>query len=276
MSGSDLKIGIGPTKDLSLRVSVATLARVVFPNPADGVAMLAFEHKATLISLEEEMVLVKAQPFGGAIRILDLEHFSSQVGSFNFDSERSRDEQDFRVFIRPAAWQQVLEYCLQHLQADDQQNLESDISRELEEEFEDSLGIQLKADQYVVEPLRVITENRPTLTANVYAADQPTVRVYRIFHIEILDPALCRMMIANSEMYPSRVMQRLALEDAHKSGKGRANAILALREEQLRAAYLAIPPDRRGLPLPFGDTLLEGNVAAVLESVALPKYSHPL
>ena len=63
------RIGIGPTTELSLRVSVASLARVIFPSPEDGTPMLALEHRATLLPGEEQVV-VKAQPFGGAVRIL--------------------------------------------------------------------------------------------------------------------------------------------------------------------------------------------------------------
>ncbi len=48
---NDPIIGVGPTAELSLRVSVSTLSRVVFPHPADGVPMLALEHKATLVFL---------------------------------------------------------------------------------------------------------------------------------------------------------------------------------------------------------------------------------
>jgi hypothetical protein len=267
-------IGIGPTKDLSLRLSVATLARVVFPDPENGIPMLALEHKASLISGQQEQVLVRAQPFGGAVRILDLEPLSSQAGIFNFDSQRSRDEQDFRIFIRPNAWQQVQRYCFQNLGQTENQNLESDITRELEEEFEDTLGIELEPAQYTVEPLRIITENQPTPTANVHAADHPTVRIYRVFQVRVHDPDLCRRMVVNSEMHSQRVLQGMALEDLHKSGAGRANAILAVPEEKIRSAYLSIAPEGRGLPLSFGDTLLEGNVAAVLEGVPVPKYSH--
>ena len=61
--------GIGATPDLSLRVSVATLVRVIFENPANGEWMLALERKATLQNTEVE---VKSHPFGGAIRILDV------------------------------------------------------------------------------------------------------------------------------------------------------------------------------------------------------------
>jgi hypothetical protein len=57
------------------------------------------ERKATL---REDKVEVKSQPFGGAIRILDLDTIHDMIGDFHFDSERSRTEQDFRLFIRPS------------------------------------------------------------------------------------------------------------------------------------------------------------------------------
>src|SRR6266496_4462703 len=107
--------GIGATSELSLRVSAATLARVLFENPRDGDLMLALERKATLYEAKNERVVeVKSQPFGGAIRILDLNMMRDLIGDFHFDSKRSRSEQDFRIFIRPSDWEVVRQFCLQH------------------------------------------------------------------------------------------------------------------------------------------------------------------
>lgn len=269
----DQSIGIGPTNELSLRVSVATLARVVFPRPGDGVQMLALEHKASGGSGDrQDQVSVKAQPFGGAVRILDIDHFLSHIGSFHFDSDRSRSEQDFRLYIQPTAWPKVQEYCLEHLEWGENSALETDPSREVEEEFEDTLGMQLRPTQYSVEPLKTIVENFPRNTTNVHAAGYPTVRVYKIFQVFIHDPSLFPLMITNSQMHPSQVLQHLAIKNMQETGKARANAILALPEEQVRTAYLSVPPEKRGWPLPFANTILEGNVAAVLEGIPVTKY----
>jgi hypothetical protein len=270
---NDQIIGVGPTTVLSLRVSVATLSRVVFPSPGDGIAMLALEHKATLVSGQgESQIDVKAQPFGGAIRILKIKNLLKLIGTLNFDSERSRSEQDFRVYIRPSDWDVVRDFCLRNLGLEDDLDLESDPSRELVEEFEDTLGIQLQPHQYSARPTRIIVEKEPSPTTNIHASSRPTVRVYQIYHVEFHDTALSRMMLSNSETHPGQVIQRQALEDARKGGKGRANAIFVAPLEQISAAYLAIPPELRGTPLSFGNTLLEGNVAAVLEDVFVPKY----
>ena len=103
MTPNPYEVGIGATAELSLRVSVATLVRVLFKSPNDDELMFALERKATLRRTEDgEAVRVKSQPFGGAIRILDLSVVQDLVGDFHFDSERSRAEQDFRIFIRPS------------------------------------------------------------------------------------------------------------------------------------------------------------------------------
>ena len=51
------EIGVGPTEDLSLRVSVATLVRVLFENRDDGDLMLALERKATVRKAESGPVV---------------------------------------------------------------------------------------------------------------------------------------------------------------------------------------------------------------------------
>src|SRR5512138_2014965 len=107
---------IGATPDLSLRVSIATLARVIFKHPTNGESMLALERKATLHETENgRIVQVKSQPFGGAIRILNVGAIYDLIGDFHFDSEQSRSEQDFRIFIGPSSWPVLREFCIQQL-----------------------------------------------------------------------------------------------------------------------------------------------------------------
>jgi hypothetical protein len=109
--------GVGPTEGLSLRVSVATLDRVIFKRPADGTLMLALERKATLIGdTDKRSVYVRAQPFGGAVRILSLDALREVVDAFKFDSNRSEAEQDFRLLIQPVAWEAVKQFhtCVRH------------------------------------------------------------------------------------------------------------------------------------------------------------------
>jgi hypothetical protein len=269
MTAVSQHIGIGPTRDLSLRISVATLTRVVFPHPEDKTPMLALEHKATV---DYPQVVVKVQPFGGAIRILDINKFLTHVGSFNFDSERSRVEKDFRIFVWPSAWHKVREFCLRHIRQETNSALESDPSRELHEEFEDTLEIQLKPEQYTLKFVRVIVENEPAPTANVHAAGTPTVRIYRIDEVHINDPNLCQMMIENSQAHTSQSLEKLALEDAQQGGRGLANAMFVAPLTQIRDTFLAVPREQRGRPVYFEGTMLEGNMAAVLNGVPVPKY----
>ncbi|MEJ2707204.1 MAG: hypothetical protein P8074_06285 [Anaerolineales bacterium] len=266
---------VGPTNELSLRVSVATLSRVIFPRPGDGVTMLALEHKATVIPGASELqVAVKAQPFGGAIRISNLGEFIKQIGDFNFDSQLSQFEQDFRGYIQPSNWEAVREFCLRNLGDEDSRDLDSDPSRELVEEFNDTLGIQLQPHQYTLAPVTIVVENEPAPTTNLRASGNPTARIYRIDEVQIHDPNLARKMMANSKAHPGEVLQRLALADAQKGGRGRANAMLVAPVEEIRSAYLGIPPERRGAQLPFKDSFLAGNVAAVLEGIFVPKYRY--
>jgi hypothetical protein len=268
-----LDFGVGATGELSLRVSVATLVRVVFENPQHGDLMLALEHKATLVAGEgEPRVMVKAQPFGGAIRFLNLAPLQTLIGNFHFDSERSRSEQDFRIFIRPADWDTVKEFCLWYFRQENDLVLESDPARELVEEFADALDIELRPEQYVTQPLRSVVENEPVRTRNVHAQGYPTTRIYRVFETRIVDPALCRAMIANSQNRSSQDLRELALKDAREGGKGRANAMLVLPLQLIRDVYLAMSPETRNRPITFEGSHLEGNVLAVLEGVAVPKY----
>jgi hypothetical protein len=261
--------GIGATKELSLRVSVATLVRVVFRHPGNGEWMLAIERKATL---RENKVEVKSQPFGGAIRILDLETILDLIGDFHFDSERSRTEQDFRLFIRPSSWSAVREFCVEHLNHADDPFLETDPTRELVEEFDEALKMNLMPDQYIYKPIATLIEDDPAPTENIHARGLLTARVYRIFEATISDSSFAHAMIGNSEGLSHQDLCKLALNDAQNGGKGRVNAVLALPLKRITDAYLALSPEERNAPILFAGYQLDETVSAVLEGIAAQKY----
>ena len=266
-------IGIGATNDLSLRASVATLVRALFKNPRDGDLMLALERKATLLKDESvRSVRVIAQPFGGAIRLFDPKALRDLIGHFHFDSEESRAEQDFRIFIRPADWEAVQQFCINHFRDLDDVVLESDPRRELAEEFADALKISLKPDQYTLRAVRIIVEENPAPTENIHARGHLTDRIYRIFEARILDSSLSHAMLTNGESYSNQDLQELAVEDARNGGKGRANAMLALPLKLIRDVYLGMSPEARNTPISFESHRLAETVGAVLEGVTVPKY----
>lgn len=267
------EIGLGATNDLSLRVSVAVLVRVLFENPKDGELMLALERKATLHETESGRVIeVKSQPFGGAIRILDLNTMHNLIGDFHFDSERSRSEQDFRLFIRPSDWSAVREFCIKRLNRVDDPILETDPARELAEEFADALKINLKSEQYMSKPVATVVEDEAAPTENIHARDIHTVRVYRIFEAIISDAFLMDTILKNSKSISHEDLCELALKDAQNGGKGRANAILALPLKQITDVYLAMLSQERNAPILFEENKLDETVPAVLEAITVPKY----
>lgn len=257
----------------NLRVSVATLARVIFEHPQDSSWMLALERKATLLKPgPQPEVRVKAQPFGGAIRLRDPAPLEKQIGDFRFDSQRSQEEGDFRILVQPSDWPVLRDFCISHLQHLADPVLETEPDRELIEEFYDTLGIRLNLGQYSSLPLNILIENQPERTENIHASGYPTARIYFVFEIRIRDDALTQAMVENSARYSNLDLEQLTLRNASDGGPGRANAILTLPLERLAEQYLAMPPEKRGKPVKLGDHLLDGNVAAVLPDVPLPKY----
>jgi hypothetical protein len=261
--------GIGATGDLSLRVSVGTLVRVVFTHPDNGEWMLALERLATV---RENKVGVKSQPFGGAIRILDLDTLHDLIGDFHFDSERSRTEQDFRLFIRPSSWSALRDFCIQRLSLDNDPILETDPIRELVEEFADALRINLQPEQYVSKPVATIVENEATPSENIHAKGIYTVRVYRIFEATITYSALAHAMLNNSKSLSHKRMCELALEDARNGGKGRANAVLVLPLKAITDTYLALSLKERNSPIFLEENRFDETVTAVLEGITVLKY----
>ncbi len=259
--------------DLSLQVSVATLDRVVFQSPRDGTLMLALERKATLLADgDSSSIYVAAQPFGGAVRLQNADRLRDLIGNFNFDSERSRSEQDFRLLIRPADWPPVKQFCLRHLQNVGDPILESDPVRELVEEFAECLQVGLRPDQYVYRPVGFVVENDPTPTRNQYSQGVPTVRLYRIFEVRLVDDSLCLAMLAASERHSDDALQSLARTDSRNTGRGRANAVLTLPLKLIMDFYVSILPKNRYEPRYVEGHQLDMSVLAVLENVEVPQF----
>jgi hypothetical protein len=268
-------IDIGATNELSLRVSVATLLRVLFENPQDGKRMLALEHKATLLENEGgRFVDVKAQPFGGAIRIHDLKALQNFIGDFHFDSEESRSEKDFRIFIRPTDWRTVRQFCLDSFRQVNDSVLESDPRRELVEELHDALNMDFRADQFTYRSVGLVVENDPSPTENISARGCPTVRIYRIVECPLADTALINALLMNSNSQSNEILRELALEDERKGGNGWANAVLTISADEVKAFYLAMSPEDRDQPVLFQGHRLDETVAATLEDIHVPKYQY--
>ena len=253
-----------------LRVSVATYNRVLFPHLENGTMMLALERKATV--LEDGRINVRAQPFGGGVRILGLKPLKEMLGEVQFDSERSKHEQDFRILIPPSKWETVKKYCLFHLEIPDDPELESMPDRELVEEFEETIRVGLQSDQYTVQPVGFVIEDGPVWTDNWYALGHLTVRVYRVFDVYITDVELCRKMIAASQKYSDDEFGKLALEDARNGRNGRANTVLTLPLDVVKESYVALPPEKRYAKIMVDDHKLDESVLVVLMDVDVPQY----
>ena len=187
-------------------------------------------------------------------------------------SERSRAEQDFRIFIRPSSWSALREFCLQHIVLDDDLILETSPSRELVEEFAETLSVDLRPEQYVSKPVTTMVENRAISTENIYAPGTSTVRLYRIYEAIITDLFLPHVMLEHGNDWSHQRLCELAIADAQSGGRGKANAVLTLPWERLQSVYRAMVPAERDIPIVFEENRLDSTVAAILEEIAVPRY----
>jgi hypothetical protein len=252
-----------------LRVSVATYNRVVFSHPENGTLMLALERKAKV--RQDGSIGVRAQPFGGGVHILNPTPLKKIVGEIRFDSEQSKHEKDFRILIPPSKWELLKEYCLRHLEDEDDIELESVPHRELTEEFAETIRVYLKPNQYTVQPLGFVIENMPVRTENADARGQLTVRLYRIFEVRIRDVTLCKVMLSVNELYSSQELGGRALQNLQYYGKGRASTILLLPLDKVTEFYLALPTEKRYQKVILDGHELDESVLAILD-VEVPQY----
>lgn len=266
------KPGVGPTGELSLRASVATLARLLLQDANGEATLLALEHKAWARTGDgEAWGQLQAQPFGGGVRLLKPQRLLDALGSFNYDSPRSRDEADLRLFIRPSDWPELLTFCRREFSRTQGAAIEAEPLRELQEELVGALGIHLEPDQVAMNQLGLVVQGQPVPTHNRRAPDQPTARLYGVFEVSVEDPGLHRAILDASERQSAEALRLAALKSARAGGRGRANGILVTPLDEIQAAYRAASPAVRDDPLPFAGTVLGGNVPAVVPGIAVPK-----
>jgi len=249
-----------------LRVSVATYNQVVFPHPENGIIMLALERRAT--AFKDGCVNVRAQPFGGGVRILDPTSLKEILGEIQFDSERSQQEQDFRILIQPSQWEAVKKYCLLHLENPNASKIESAPERELTEEFAETMGVVLKQSQYAVESMGFVIEDNPVWTENWYSRGFPTVRVYRTYKIQILDPDLCKTLLIISGQVSDEELGMRALNN----NASRANSVLTLPLDKVREMFLTVPAETRYNKIEVDHHILDESVLVVLKDIEVSQY----
>jgi len=232
--------------DSFFRVSAAALCRVIFPHPQTGVMQLALERRN---SGPKDSGRVHAQPFGGALRLLDPAGFREAVGDFSYDSVRSSEEQDLRILIPPPAWNTVRSFILAQMQSGQPQVIETDPCRELEEEFSESVGITLLPEQYSYRPVGISVQDRPAPTTNRRLPGASTVRIYRIFEVVIRDHGIHEVLSEKSRRFTDEEMHALAEADSARGGTGRANGVLVLPMDEVRNACQGIHSSEEIHPL---------------------------
>ncbi|MEJ2195889.1 MAG: hypothetical protein P8X73_13660 [Ignavibacteriaceae bacterium] len=268
------EIGVGLTTELSLRLSVASLVSVLFKSPADGKTMLALERNATLQTTDEITgVVVKVKPFGGGVRLLAPTGLKKLIGEYRFDSERSREQQDFRILINPKSLEKLKEICKEQLKVKENRIFDPGPERELAEEFEDSLGVGILPEEYFLQPKGMLTEKLLSETSNENSRGLRTARIYYVYDAFIQDQEIIKTLIDNSNRYSDIDLQNMANEDARRGGKGRANAILTLDLNKLKNFYNSIRLEKRTGLINYGGHQLSTNLPAILDDIYKIKYT---
>jgi hypothetical protein len=259
--------------ELSLRASVACLIKVLFENQGDGRKVLALERVATLRNNHGKVeVTVTVKPFGGAVRLTNPQALRSLIGDFQYDSERSRQEKDFRILIKSESWGKVKDICCEHFKNPENGILDTTPERELKEEFEDSIHVSIRCDQYQIMSHGIRIEAMPVETSNVRAAGIPTVRVYFLYEAWLTDPLLITRIMTNTKQFTDEDLQNQALLDAQHGGKGRANAILVLGYDDLIESYRSLSLEKRNGLFCFEGHQIEENVLAMFGEIAQTRY----
>ncbi|MFA5928891.1 MAG: hypothetical protein WC838_06310 [Candidatus Margulisiibacteriota bacterium] len=259
-------IGIGETEKLSLRVSTAVLAHVVFTDPATGESFAVLERKAK-VNTGKNKKDIQAQPLGGGSRLKSPQILLNNIGEFNYDNKDSRDNGDFRVYIAPAKWALTKKFCLDNFR-EQSGIIETSVERELAEEFLDALGVKYDENAITSELFTKLrsaleisdTDHSPLFTiTNIgtevesespFATTGPlrstklgmegisTQRVYNIQHVAITHPNLIAKIKTASSKTNEDILTEAERNAARSSkGEGKATSLLIVPQAKLEETY---------------------------------------
>jgi hypothetical protein len=259
------EFGVGKTGHLSLRVSAATLARVCFKHPGGEQRMLVLERTATHRSSNASRIEVIAKPIGGGVRMMNPSMVQDRLGLFHFDSQRSFQELDFRIYIAPEDKEKVIRFCLEEFMNPEPQALDCRPEREVMEELYDSLGIMVNPEQFEMTWLKVVVEPDTKPSSSPRALGVPSIHIYNIFRARIIDDDLIDALLNNSQQHSDEDLRQQARIDLEQGGWGRANAVLTLPLPEVETVYQSIPLSSRDQDIMLDEHCLTSSVRHLLD-----------
>ncbi len=139
-------IAIGRTPELSLRVSAGVLNRVEMPHPETGQTLIVLERNliARLNKNQEFEPNWHLQPLGGSSRLNRPNKLLEIIKKFNFENSWAKENQDFRLYIRPEDLAKVVEFTEYHFEHKETEVIRLNAKHEFYEELLECLGIYQK------------------------------------------------------------------------------------------------------------------------------------
>jgi len=139
-------IGIGRTPELSLRVSAGVLNRVEMPHPDTGETLIVLEKKLTSrfnknYAVSNDWIL---QPLGGSSRLHQPQKLQEVISRFHFEDEWAKENQDFRLYIRPHDLEKVVHFTEYHFENKELDVIRLNAKHEFYEELLECLGTYQK------------------------------------------------------------------------------------------------------------------------------------
>jgi hypothetical protein len=149
--------------------------------------------------------------------------------------------------------------------------METTPSRELIEEFAECTQIDLKPPQFVYRQVGMVAENAPTPTDNIYSRGMPTVRLYSIFEVTITDDSVCQALVQASDRDSDAALGEIAVHNAQRSGRGRANSVLTMAVNRVTEFYRAMVPEQRYAAVVFDGHRLDQSVLPIIDGIEVPQ-----
>jgi hypothetical protein len=94
------------------------------------------------------------------------------------------------------------------------------------------------------------------------------VRVYRTYKVQILDPDLCKTLLDISGQVSDEELGMRALNNNAR----RANSVLTLPLDKVRATFLTVPAEKRFNKIEVDHHLLDESVLVVLDDIEVSEY----
>ncbi len=249
-----------------VRVSVGSLTLLTISDPLDQKEYFAFERRATGSSERGRKTWsTKSVPFGGAIKIKDKSALVDLIGDFDFDSDESRENNDFRIIVDRRKWKKIKIFCERSISQNNKRVIDFDPFDEIKEEIWKPTKIEVTRKKLSTKRIGTFANDFPVPTENINTPGKQTYRFYCLYNTRVVDQQLAKKLLKHADLRMDKECGFTAIKSRRTKGDGRYNSILMVGKKEFEEFISSQAQKEIKSGFHYKNFWMAGNVATLFK-----------